>query len=199
MSQEQKEGLSYGVKIPFVYANVLLKNGRAFAKLGTTFTQCPYDSFQWVSAAPTVTSGGYIPPKTLDHPMAIFMMSSPTPQETKGVAARDLFRVGRHKIYATPFKDYEKQIRNQLQSMLGQHGFNHKTDITAITVNRIPHGYAYSYMQLNDPEWEDGQAPHEIGRAQFGRISIANSDSEAQPLMQAAFDAAWRAVSEQVT
>jgi hypothetical protein len=41
------------------------------------------------------------------------------------------------------------------------------------------------------------QAPHEIGRAQFDRISIANMDSEATPLMDAAFDAAWRAVEEQ--
>jgi spermidine dehydrogenase len=105
--------------------------------------------------------------------------------------------VGRHKIYNTPFKDYEKQVRDQLQAMLGQHGFNHETDIAAITVNRIPHGYAYSYMGLDDPDWREGQAPHEIGRAQFGRISIANSDSEAAPLMQAAFDAAWRAVEEQ--
>ena len=197
MSDQQKEGLSYGVKVPFVYANVLLKNGRAFAGLDTTFTQCPYDPFQWVSAAPTVTSGGYQPPQSPDRPMAAFMMASPTPADIKGMPARELFRLGRHKIYGTPFKDYEQQIRDQLQGMLGQYGFNHETDITAITVNRIPHGYAYSYLGLDDPEWDEGHAPHEIGRAQFGRISIANSDSEAMPLMQAAFDAAWRAVEEQ--
>ena len=197
MSDQQKEGLSYGVKVPFVYANVLLKNGRAFAGLDTTFTQCPYDPFQWVSAAPTVTSGGYQPPQSPDRPMAAFMMASPTPADIKGMPARELFRLGRHKIYGTPFKDYEQQIRDQLQGMLGQYGFNHETDITAITVNRIPHGYAYSYLELDDPDWDEGHAPHEIGRAQFGRISIANSDSEAMPLMQAAFDAAWRAVQEQ--
>ena len=197
MSDQQKEGLSYGVKVPFVYANVLLKNGRAFAELDTTFTQCPYDPFQWVSAAPTVTSGGYQPPQSPDRPMAAFMMASPTPADIKGMPARELFRLGRHKIYGTPFKDYEQQIRDQLQGMLGQYGFNHETDITAITVNRIPHGYAYSYLGLDDPDWDEGHAPHEIGRAQFGRISIANSDSEAMPLMQAAFDAAWRAVQEQ--
>ena len=47
------------------------------------------------------------------------------------------------------------------------------------------------------PEWEAGQAPHEVGRAQFGRISVANSDAEAVALMNAAFDAAYRAVEEQ--
>ena len=50
---------------------------------------------------------------------------------------------------------------------------------------------------MQEVEWEDGQAPHEIGRKQFGRISIANSDSEVRPLMDGAFDAAFRAVEEQ--
>ena len=69
--------------------------------------------------------------------------------------------------------------------------------LAAFTVNRIPHGYAYPYVKLDDPEWETGQAPHEKGRAQFGRISIANPDSEAVALMNAAFDAAYRAVEDQ--
>ena len=128
--------------------------------------------------------------------MAVFMMGSPTPA-VEGNSARELCRAGRYKIYSTTFAQYEAQIRQQLQSLLGQYGFDHETDIQAITVNRIPHGYAYSYLGLDDPEWEEGKAPHEIGRAQFGRISIANSDSEATPLMDAAFDAAWRAVAEQ--
>jgi len=196
MSEAQKEGLRQSVRAPFVYANVLLSNGRAFSELNVEFTQCPYDSFQWVSAAPTMTTGGYEPPRNTEDPMAVFMMGSPTPA-IEGSTARELYRAGRHKIYGTTFTQYEAQIRHQLQSMLGKHGFNHETDIQAITVNRIPHGYAYFYLGLDDPEWEDGQAPHEIGRAQFGRISIANTDSEATPLMDAAFDAAWRAVEEQ--
>ncbi len=196
MSETQKEGLSYGARSPFVYANVLLKNGQAFSNLDVTFTHCPHDPFQWVSCAPTMTNGGYEPPRGPSDPMAVFMMGSPTPA-VEGSSARDLYRVGRHKIYATTFAQYEAQIRQQLQSLLGQYGFNHETDIQAITVNRIPHGYAYAYLGLDDPEWEEGKAPHEIGRARFGRISIANTDSEATPLMDAAFDAAWRAVEEQ--
>ena len=197
MSDAQKSGLGYGVRIPFVYANILLENGRAFSELGVQITQCPYDPFQWVSAAPTVTSGGYEPPRGPDDPMVVFMMASPTPADGTEGTTRDLLRLGRHKIYASTFDDYEQQIREQLQKMLGKHGFNHEQDIKAITVNRIPHGYAYWYQGLDDPEWEEGQAPHEIGRQQFGRISIANTDSEVTPLMNAAFDAAHRAVEEQ--
>jgi len=197
MSDAQKSGLGYGVRVPFVYANILLENGRAFSELGVQITQCPYDPFQWVSAAPTVTSGGYEPPRGPDDPMVVFMMASPTPADGTEGTTRDLLRLGRHKIYASTFDDYELQIREQLQKMLGKYGFNHEADIKAITVNRIPHGYAYWYWGLDDPEWEEGQAPHEIGRQQFGRISIANTDSEVTPLMNAAFDAAHRAVEEQ--
>ena len=197
MSDAQKSGLGYGVRVPFVYANILLENGRAFSELGVQITQCPYDPFQWVSAAPTVTSGGYEPPRGPDDPMVVFMMASPTPADGTEGTTRDLLRLGRHKIYASTFDDYELQIREQLQKMLGKYGFNHEADIKAITVNRIPHGYAYWYQGLDDPEWEEGQAPHEIGRQQFGRISIANTDSEVTPYMNAAFDAAHRAVEEQ--
>ena len=47
-------------------------------------------------------------------------------------------------------------------------------------------------------EWKEGEAPHELGRKPIGRISIANSDSEAHAYVQAAIDAAVRAVDEVV-
>jgi spermidine dehydrogenase len=197
MPEAQKEGLSYGVKTPFVYANVQLDNGQAYEKLGAQLFQCPHDPFQWVSSAPGMSVGGYEPPRGPDDPMVVFMMNSPMTEAQEQGSGRDQLRMGRHRVYSTPFATYEQQIREQLQSMLGKHGFNHERDIRAITVNRIPHGYAYPYLALDDPDWEKGQAPHEIGREQFGRISIANTDSEAIALMDAAFDAAWRAVEEQ--
>ena len=199
MPESQKAGLAYGVKTPFVYANVQVRDGKAFSKAGATLFQCPYDPFQWVSCAPTVAVGGFEPPRGPDDPMVIFMMHSPMPMTKPDpkLSTRDQLRLARTEIYQAQFSDYEQQIREQLQSMLGQFGFQHQSDIEAITVNRIPHGYAYPYVKLDDPEWEAGQAPHEIGRAQFGRISVANSDSEAVALMNAAFDAAYRAVEEQ--
>jgi spermidine dehydrogenase len=186
----QKEGLRNGVKVPFVYANVLLDNGRAFSKLGASRVSCPLDPFLMVGSAPPTTTGGFELPRGPDDPMMVLMMASPTPAPKGPAKARDLLRLGRHDIYTTSFATYERQIRDQLQALLGEHGFDHETDIRAITVNRIPHGYSYSYLALDDPEWDEGQAPHEIGRAQFGRISIANTDSEAAPIIDAAIDAA---------
>lgn len=197
MSDEQKVGLRYGVKVPLVYASVLLENGRAFSKLGGNLVTCPKDPFTMVSSAPPTTTGGYEPPRGPEDPMVLLMMANPTPKPAGDESLRDLLRIGRTSIFTTSFETYEQQIRDQLQSLLGKHGFDHQAEIRAVTVNRWPHGYAYWRMLLDDPDWAEGQAPHEIGRAKFGRISIANSDSHAMPYMDAAIEAGWRAVSEQ--
>ena len=197
LPEAQKEALKYGVKVPFIYVNVLLDNGKAWSKLNMSMLNCPNDLFTQLAVAPPNKIGGFEPPRGPADPMSLLMMNSPTPDPGGKESTRDMYRIGRHIIYATGFETYEQRVREQLQSLLGEYGFNHETDIKAITVNRIPHGYAYSYQTLHDPEWEPGQAPHEIGRKQYGRISIANSDSEAKALVDGAFDAAWRAVMEQ--
>ena len=49
-------------------------------------------------------------------------------------------------------EDFEREVRTVLDGLLGPAGFDVAEDILAITVNRWPHGYAYEYMQLWDPE-----------------------------------------------
>ena len=74
-------------------------------------------------------------------------------------------------------------------------------DVAAITVNRWPHGYAYTYDPLWDPPEYDAYTdtgPHVAGRAQMHRISVANSDAGAQALVQTAMDQGHRAVTEQL-
>ena len=197
LPESQKEALRYGVKVPLVWSNVLVRNGRAFSELGVGQINCPDDPYTVVTKSPPTTTGGNQPPAGSDDPMVIYMLGVPSIEPADGETSREILRRARHIVYATTFDAYEQDIREQLQGLLGEYGFNHETDIEAITVNRWPHGYAYEYMSLDDPEWEQGQAPHEIGRAQFGRISIANSDSEARAYLDAAIDAGWRAVAEQ--
>ncbi|WOJ98193.1 NAD(P)-binding protein [Congregibacter brevis] len=198
LPQHQKEALDYGVKVPLVWVNVLLGDGQAFSKLGVGRVNCPDDPFVVVTVPPATKTGGNRPPDGPEEPMVVFMMGVPSVDPEDGEKSREILRRSRHQVYGTPFETYERQVRDQLQALLGEYGFRHERDIQAITVNRWAHGYAYEYMQLDDPQWEAGQAPHEIGRAQFGRISIANSDSEAHAYLDSAIDAAWRAVAQQV-
>ena len=72
-------------------------------------------------------------------------------------------------------------------------------DMTGITVDRWPHGNAPGW----NPPWEDPlpveQQPNIIGRARFGRIAIANSDSGAAAYNGFAIDRAFRAARELLT
>lgn len=197
LPESQKEALRYGVKVPLVMTNVLVENGHAFSKLGVGQVNCPDDPYVVVTIPPPTTTGGHQPSRGPDEPMVIYMLGVPTIEPGSDETSRELLLRARHQVYATTFDTYEQDIRDQLQGLLGEYGFNHETDIKAITVNRWPHGYSYEYLSLDDPTWAEGQAPHELGRKQFGRISIANSDSEARAYLDAAIDAGWRAVAEQ--
>jgi spermidine dehydrogenase len=100
-------------------------------------------------------------------------------------------------LFTTPFEEIEKKIRDQMARMLGPGGFDPSRDISAITVNRWPHGYAYEYNSLWDPFWlEGGETPCERARKPFGRIAIANADAAAYAYTDAAIDQAYRAVHE---
>lgn len=82
--------------------------------------------------------------------------------------------------------------------MLGPAGFDATRDIAGITVNRWPHGYAYEYNPLWDPEsfFDGGETPNELARRRFGRIAIANSDAAAAAYTDQAIEQAARAVRD---
>ena len=142
---------------------------------------------------PTVI-GGYDPtPKSPDDPILVRMTRTPC---KPGLPSRDQHRAGHADLLTTPFSTFELKIRDQLARMLGGGGFDPARDIDAITVNRWPHGYAYEYNPLWDPDWPEGQSPCEIGRRAFGRITMANSDAAAAAYTDQAMDQAYRAVSE---
>jgi spermidine dehydrogenase len=121
---------------------------------------------------------------------------SPT---TRGLPARDQYRVGRAKLMEMSYDDFEQDIYAHLDGMLGPYGFDPEREIAAITLNRWPHGYAYEYEGVGIPgEYDRYHGPHIAGRAQIGRISIANADSEAYAYLDGSIDAADRAVNEQI-
>jgi spermidine dehydrogenase len=103
-------------------------------------------------------------------------------------------------LLATSYETFERETRSQLARLLGPGGFDPARDIAAITVNRWPHGYAYTYNSLYDPaEWVYSQSasrPCVIGRQPYGLVAIANSDAAASPHTDAAILEAHRAVSE---
>jgi spermidine dehydrogenase len=193
LPEKQKEALHYGVKEPFVYTHVAIRNWTAFQKLGIRQIVSPgcYHSFTMLDFP--VSIGRYQFPSKPEEPMVLFMLRTPC---QPGLPRRDQYRVGRSELLETSFATFERNIREQLEKMLGTAGFESARDIQGITVNRWAHGYAYEYDSLSDPDWSEDSRPCVIGRTRFGRIAIANSDAGASAFANVAIDQAYRAVNE---
>jgi spermidine dehydrogenase len=193
---KQKEALHFGVKVPLVYTAVALRNWTAFKKLGIRGVQTPGMYHSTLNLEQPTDIGDYRPSISPDQPILVRMLRTPC---KPGLSARDQQRAGHADLLSTPFSTFERNIRDQFARVLETGGFDPARDIEAITVNRWPHGYAYEYNFLWDPEWPKGESPCEIGRKRFGRISIANSDAAAAAYTDQAIDQAYRAVQEQLS
>jgi spermidine dehydrogenase len=189
----QKEALRYGAKVPLVYSVVAVRNWKAFHTLGIQRVSCPGMYHTGVGLDQAVSIGDYKCAQTPDEPILLRMTRTPC---MPGLSERDQHRVGRAELMSTSFETFERNIRDQLSRALSAGGFDPARDIEAITVNRWPHGYAYEYNPLWDPDWPEGQRPCDLARKRFGRIAIANSDAAAAAYTDQAIDQAYRAVQE---
>jgi spermidine dehydrogenase len=196
----QKEALSNQVRQPLLSSRVLVKNWHAWKELGISNVLASGGYHTSIDLNIPINIGGYSCPQEPDEPIIIGMYRRPH-VSGEGLTAQEQFRMGRHELLATPFEDIERHIRTELDELLGDHGFNAAEDIEAITVNRWAHGYAYShhFHFLFDQDYEDPddeRYPHVKGRKPMGNITIANSDSGADAMLECAIDQAYRAVSE---
>jgi spermidine dehydrogenase len=190
---KQKESLHYGVKVPLVYTVAAIRNWTSFHKLGIRGASCPGMYHSSVNLDQPVNIGDYKCSHSPEEPILVRMLRTPC---QPGLSAREQQRAGHYELLATPFETFERNIRDQLERVLAGGGFNSARDIEAITVNRWPHGYAYEYNPLWDPDWPDGQRPCDIARQRHGRITIANSDAAAAAYTDQAIDQGFRAVQE---
>jgi len=194
----QAEAFATQVKVPLLYANMALRNWEPFAQLGLSSVHFPGGLMDRMDLDFPVSLGDYEFAKSPSDPMLVHWVYVPT-FPNQGLDARTQNRLGQHKMLQLAFEDYERAIRQQAGDALSAGGFDPARDIAGITVNRWPHGYAYEYNDLFDPpEYNRYNGPHVTARQPFGRISIANSDSEAYAYANAAIDAAWRAVQERL-
>jgi spermidine dehydrogenase len=193
LPEVQKAALHKVVKTPLVYTSVALRSWTAFHRLGISSVTAPggyHSSFRlnW-----PVDIGGYETQRSPDQPILVHMTRTPC---EPGLPEFDQNRAGRAELLVTPFETFEREIRMQLGLTLAGGGFDPARDITAITVNRWPHGYAPEWNPLWDEPLPLEQQPNVIGRARFGAIAIANSDAGAAAYTDCAIDQAHRAVGE---
>jgi spermidine dehydrogenase len=195
LPEAQKQAASYQVKRPLLVTNVLLRNSEAADKLGISGAYCPGRMHGATWLCKGVNAADYRHDWSDDGPVAMMFWGALAPSSSE-LDIKSQHRDSRLQMLALSFEDYEREVRSVLDGMLGPAGFDVENDILAITVNRWPHGYSYDYLDLWDPKWPKGEAPHEVARKPFGNIAIANSDAGASAMTNVAIDEAYRAVNE---
>ena len=195
---EQHAALRMAVKSPILYTNVLLRNWRAFKEVGIGAAVGSGNYHPVVMLDYPVSFGGHRHPDDPEQPIVVHMERFPYVHGA-GVSPREQRRLGRHQLLATPFDVVEREIRQQLASLLSAGDFDPARDIAGITVNRWAHGYSDGFYDLGDPwygERDDERRPNVRGRKPFGRITIANADAGANAMFDTAVAEAHRAVAE---
>jgi len=199
MPEAQRQAIGYAEKVPLVYMSIAIRNWRAFRErgFGSFYVPQPRHMHSFGLDFP-VSMGGYRFADDPDEPTVVHGSWAPTAPD-KGLNARAQHAAGRRALNELDFAAFEHDIVANMDGALGPGGFDAGRDIAAITVNRWPHGYAYEYNDYADPAgWGPDNGPHVTGRAQIGRISIANSDAAGYAYVDGAIDAAHRAVNEQL-
>jgi spermidine dehydrogenase len=206
---KQKEALHMASRAVNLMVNVLVRNWTSFHKLGASHVTAPWSFYPTINLAEPISYGTYRASLTPQEPMIMSLgIASPLnfAASVRGLCGgrsmpldmpvRDKMRVLRAGMYTTPFEVFERNARELMGRALGSGSFDPGRDIEAITVNRWPHGLTLGSNTLFDPNWTDDEVPWVVGRKQFGRITIANSDASGMDLSQSAIDEAHRAVEE---
>ena len=144
----QKKALAYNVKAPLVYTSVALKNWQAFQKLGIRSVTTPTMYHTSIALTEAASLGELRHAQTPQEPIVLHLVRTPC---APGLPRKDQHRAGRYDLLSTSIETFERNIRDQLARTLGGGGFDPAEDIIAITVNRWPHGYSYTYNSLYDP------------------------------------------------
>jgi len=182
-------------RAPCLMANVALRNWRFLYKLGIKECQWFEGIGNYFALRKMATFGAVSPTVSPDSPVVLtlkILFSSP------GLPMGRQVTQGRVELVSTPFREYERRIREQFAMLFSSVGFDPRREIAGLILNRW--GHAYLSAQPGFFFGEDGRpAPGEVLRnTPFGRIAFANSDVTGIMDHRASIQEAHRAVKQVV-
>ncbi len=193
LAGDQRQALDEYRYSSALYINVLLKHWRPIADIGAFEMYWPSGYCTWMHVSDPLTVAEYRPEYHPDKPTILSMYKY---IHQRGLEPKEQMKLGRYEMETKSFEEYEREIRSELNHVLGGHGFDAARDIAGITVNRWGHGY--NYFKEPGPREKLDQPPYRAGRQKLGRISFAGADAGGTPWTQAALAQAFRAVHEQL-
>ena len=138
LPQAQQQAYSQFYRSPCMMANVALRNWRFLYKMGITGFRWFEGVGNYTEVRKTALVGADSPTISPDSPVVLplkVLYSYP------GLPIADQGHRGRGEMLATPFSEYERQIREQFTGMFARSGFDARRDIAGIILNRWGHAY----------------------------------------------------------
>ena len=159
-------------RAPMLVVNVALNNWRFLYNLG--YTACSWRGgfgYTCNMVAPMYV-GDYRPRLDPDSPV---LLTFYVPFNERGPSLADQGRIARGRMFATSFRDYETQIRQQMVKLFGAAGFDPGRDIAGIVLNRWGHAYVtagpgFFYGVNGQP------SPSDVLRRPLGSLAFAHSE-----------------------
>ena len=160
-------------RAPCLMANVAVRNWRFLYKMGLTECQWFEGLGNYFAMRKFATFGTQSPTINPDTPTVLtlkILFSSP------GLSLEQQTVRGRTELVSTPFRTYERTIREQFNAMFGRAGFDANRDIAGIILNRWGHAYLSPQPGFFFGK-NDQPGPGDVLRkTPYGRIAFANSD-----------------------
>lgn len=183
------ESYAQFVHAPILVANVAVRNWRFLEKLGVSAMRW-FEGFGFYTCLRQPLITGDDPAQfTPDMPTVLTFY---VPFLTRGLPAGAQASMGRQTLLATSFAEFEKQIRETMQSVLGPGGFDASRDIAGIILNRW--GHAYMTPEPGFFYGKDGfPAPREAVRKGYGRIQFAHAELQGNQSWTGSFQEGVRA------
>jgi spermidine dehydrogenase len=193
LPEDRKEAYSQFYRSPCMIANVAVRHWRFLYKLGISGCQWFDGLGSYLQVRKLALCGADSPTVGPDSPVVLTIkVLYPFP----GESTEQQGHRGRGEMIATPFREYERQIRSQLSEMFAPSGFDAARDIAGIILNRWGHAYASPAPGFYFGR-EGKPAPGELLRAApFGRIAFANVDLSGMPDHKSSIIEAQRAVEQ---
>ena len=193
LPEDRKDAYAQFYRSPCMVANVAVRNWRFLYKMGISGAQWFEGIGTYLQVRKLALCGAESPTVGPDSPVVLTIkVLYPHPGQT----AEQQGHIGRAEMISTPFREYERQLRQQLTEMFARSGFDASRDIAGIILNRW--GHAYASPAPGFYFGKDGKpAPGDVLRAApFGRIAFANVDLSGMPDHKSSIIEADRAVGQ---
>jgi spermidine dehydrogenase len=193
LPEDRRAAYAQFYRSPCMMANIAVRNWRFLYKMGIAGAQWFEGLGNYTQVRKLATCGADSPTISPDSPVVLtlkVLYSYP------GHSTENQGHMGRGEMISTPFREYERQIRQQFTDMFARSGFDASRDIVGIILNRW--GHAYVSPAPGFYFGKDGNpAPGEVLRAApFGRIAFANTDLSGMPDHRSSIIEANRAVEQ---